>query len=301
MELRQLKYFVAVVEWSSFSLAAGHLNVTQPALSKSLRSLEQSLGAKLLERGPNGVSLTTYGEQLFLYARPILSMVAEAKDEIASMRGAGKGRLHIGAIPSSLRVLVPATVTDFLHSRGNVRLTIQEGLSDTIVNAVRSGTLDLAVTVLPAENFSDEVNYRVLQEEPMRVVCRPGHPLLQSPSPRLSDLDGYEWVVPDRHEPDRRQLDSLFALKRLPAPRIAMETTSVTLLSTVLGNADYLSYLPASSVSNTKDLVMAPLDDLIWMRTTVVAFRDKAPLRPLLTQFIRALEEVAERLSRWAS
>jgi DNA-binding transcriptional LysR family regulator len=296
VELRQLKYFVAVVERSSFSIAADDLHVTQPALSKSLRSLEQDLGVRLLDRGPNGVSPTVYGEQLLAYAQPILSLLAEARSEIDAMRGASKGQLNIGAMPAALRVIVPTAAREFLASRANVKLTVQEGLNEALIHALRNGSLDLVVTVLPAEQFPPEIEYRILQQEPMMIVCRPDHPLMRLDTRNLADLASYEWVVPERQEPDRRQLDRLFVAQQLPKPRVAMETTSVTLLSSLLASSDYLTYLPASSVGEGKDFATLPLEHPTWTRTTVVAYRERGPLRPLLNAFLRTLEGVAKQL-----
>lgn len=295
MELRQLKYFVAVVERSSFSTAAEDLHVTQPALSKSLRSLEQTLGVRLLDRGPNGVKPTIYGEQLVSYARPILSLVTEARSEIDAMRGASKGQLNVGAVPAALRVMVPSAAREFLASRPNVKLTVQEGLNETLIHALRSGLLDLVITVLPAEQFPPEIEYRILHQEEMAIVCRPDHPLMQVERLGLSDMVDYQWIVPDRQEPDRRQLDRLFLSDRLAKPTVALETTSVTLLAGLLSSTDYLTYLPHSSVGRTADFAMLRLSHPTWMRTTVVAYREKGPLRPLLNAFLRTLEGVAKR------
>lgn len=297
MELRQLRYFVTVVERSSFSVAAEDLHVTQPALSKSLRSLELELGVRLLDRGPNGVSPTIFGDQLVSYARPILSLVTEAKSEIDAMRGANKGQLSIGAVPSALRVMVPTTACEFLAARPNVRLIIQEGLNESLINLLRSGALDLVVTVLPAEQFPSEIEYRVLHSEPMAIVCRPDHPLTQADVTQLTSLIPYQWVVPERQEPDRRQLDRLFSGNNLARPMVAMETASVTLLASLLSTTNYLSYLPRSSIGKTTDLAMLNLDQPTWARTTVVAYREKGPLRPLLNTFLKTLDAVAKRIA----
>lgn len=297
MELRQLKYFVTVVDRSSLSAAAEDLHVTQPALSKSLRSLEVELGVRLLDRGPNGVSPTIFGEQLVTYAKLVLSLVNEFRSEIDALRGAKKGQLNIGAVPSALRVIVPTTAAEFLSARPNVRLVIQEGLNETLINLLRSGVLDLVVSVLPAERFPAEIEYRVLQSEPMVIVCRPGHPLRQAEITELSSLVPYQWVVPDRQEPDRRQLDQLFTSGNLPRPNVAMETASVTLLSSMLSTTNHLSYLPRSSIGNMTDLAMLHLDQPTWARTTVVAYREKGPTRPLLNTFLNTLDAVAKRIA----
>jgi len=292
VELRQLRHLTAVLQRASFSAAANDLNITQPALSKSLRTLEKSLGVRLLDRGPNGVRPTVYGEQLAAYAHLVLAQVSEAEQEIEALRGARKGRLRIGAVPAALRTIVPGAARTFLVDRPDVQLSIVEALNDTLVGALERGALDLAVVVLPAEPFAPEIETRVLTREPMAIVGRPGHPLAARRDLELADLSAFSWVVPERLEPDRRQLDRLFGRARLPLPKVVMETTSVTLLPAMLSDTTFVSYLPQSSV-DAGGCVALPLRAATWTRTTVAAFRIKGPLRPLLGRFLACIEAVA--------
>lgn len=295
MELRQLRHLTAVLQRASFSAAATDLNITQPALSKSLRTLEKSLGVRLLDRGPNGVRATVYGEHLAAYAHLVLAQVSEAEQEIEALRGARKGRLKIGAVPGALRTIVPVAARTFLVDRPDVQLSIVEGLNDALLGALQRGALDLVVTVLPTEPFEPEIEFRVLNREPMAIVGQPGHPLAARPNLELADLSAYSWVVPERLEPDRRQLDRLFGRSRLPLPRVVMETTSVTLLPAMLAGTTFLSYLPESSVA-AAGCVALPLRDATWIRTTVAAFRQTGPGRPLLGRFLASIEAAARPL-----
>jgi DNA-binding transcriptional LysR family regulator len=295
VELRQLRHLTAVLQRASFSAAATELNITQPALSKSLRTLETSLGVRLLDRGPNGVRATVYGEQLAAYAHLVLAQVAEAEQEIEALRGARKGRLRIGAVPASLRTIVPVAARNFLADRPDVQLSIVEALNDVLLGSLQRGALDLVISVLPAEPFPPEIESRVLTREPMAIVGQPGHPLAGKSNLALADLCDFSWVVPERLEPDRRQLDRLFGRARLPLPKVVMETTSVTLLPAMLSGTTFLSYLPASSVQ-AGGCVALPLSGATWMRTTVAAFRQKGPLRPLLGRFLSAIEAAAREL-----
>lgn len=293
LELRQLRHLTAVLQRASFSAAANDLNITQPALSKSLRTLEKSLGVRLLDRGPNGVRATVYGEQLAAYAHLVLAQVSEAEQEIEALRGARKGRLRIGAVPAALRTIVPGAARTFLVDRPDVQLSIVEALNDTLIGDLQRGGLDLAIVVLPAEPFSPEIETRVLTREPMSIVGQPGHPLASRSDIELADLAAYSWVVPERLEPDRRQLDRMFGRARLPLPKVVMETTSVTLLPAMLSGTTFLSYLPQSSVE-AGGCVALPIKSATWTRTTVAAFRVKGPLRPLLGRFLACIQAIAE-------
>ena len=134
-----------------------------------------------------------------------------------------------------------------------------------------------------------------LTREAMAIVGQPGHPLAAKPDLALADLSAYSWVVPERLEPDRRALDRLFGRARLPLPKVVMETTSVTLLPAMLSGTTFLSYLPGSSVAAAGCVALA-LGEATWTRTTVAAFRQKGPLRPLLGRFLAAIETASRTL-----
>lgn len=131
----------------------------------------------------------------------------------------------------------------------------------------------------------------------MLIVGQPGHPLAGRPDLQLAELSAFSWIVPERLEPDRRQLDLLFGRARLALPKVVMETTSVTLLPAMLSGTNYLSYLPASSVGGPSGCVALALGSPTWTRTTVAAFRQKGPLRPLLGRFLGAIEAAARDVS----
>src|SRR3954466_14453818 len=114
MEIRQLRHLVTVAKFASFGRAAESLNLTQPALSKSIRSLEKSLGVRLFERSAFGVRPTIYGEKLVEYAKMMLSLTSEAEAEIGAMQGARRGTLHVGAVTSVIRDLLPKALGRFL-------------------------------------------------------------------------------------------------------------------------------------------------------------------------------------------
>lgn len=297
MELRQLRHLTAVLERRSFAAAANELHITQPALSKSLRKLELTLGVRLLDRGPSGVRPTVYGEHLATYAHLVLAQVAEAEQEIGALRGARKGWLRLGAAPAALRTIVPAAVYSFLADRPTVQLSIIEGLSEHLVGMLRRSTLDLIVTAMPTEPFDADIEFRVLQQEPMMIVSSPDHPFANRKRIQLAELTPYRWIVPDRLEPDRRHLDRLFASAGLAMPEVVLETTSITLLPAVLSHTEYLTYLPQSSLSaeTASSYVALPLATPTWTRTTAAAFRRKGPLRPLLGRFLQSLAAACAR------
>jgi DNA-binding transcriptional LysR family regulator len=307
MELRQLRHYVAVVRLASMSAAAEQLGLTQPALSKSIRMLEQSLGVRLLDRGPAGVRMTLFGERLKAYADQVLALSDEAIQEIDALRGARRGSLRIGCVAAVLRSLVPQAVSALRDRYPDVDITVSEGLNDTLVDALRSGRLDLAITARPEGAGDPDLEFKVLLEEPIEFITGPCHPLAGRLGIELADLLPFAWLVPPRPEPDRLELDKLFIAAGLPKPRTAVETTSVVFLSAMLLGADHLSYLTRSSLqaqtnghSQTRDASIVPLhlSFTTWNRTTCAVFRRQSVIRPTVLAFLRQLEAICVTLGR---
>lgn len=295
MDLRQLRYLTAILQYASFSAAAVHLNVTQPALTKSIRKLEETVGVRLLHRGPGGVRPTLYGRNLGAYAKVILSTVEEAKQEIDALRGATRGQLRIGAIPAAMNTLIPWATRAFLVDRPALRLSIIEGLNEGLITALTEGTLDLIVAVEPSQRAPEDLEMQLLEEVEMCIVCAQDHPLADQAEVTLEQLNGFDWVVPSRLEPDRRQLDNMFTSTGLPAPNVAAETTSVMMLMSMMQKTGYLSYLTHESVALLDGFRVLPLKSPTWTRRTVAMSRQHGPTRPAVRIFLNALKEAGEQ------
>lgn len=293
MDLRQLRHFVTVVRFGSFSMAAENLRVTQPALSKSLRGLEQSLGVRLLDRGPAGVKMTLFGERLLGYGQLVLSLTDEAVDEIDALRGARRGTLHIGGMAAALRTMVPDALTRFVTARPDVGVVIHEGLNDALLGALYAGKIDIVISVRPVDMLDSDFEWRPLGDEPVDIVASKAHPLADREGLRVDELVPYAWVVPPRPEPDRLNLDAFFIAAGLAKPAIVVETTSVIFLEAMLGRTRHLSYLTRSSLQgHYAGLVGLRLANATWSRTICAVFRRKGVIRPTVLAFLRELERI---------
>lgn len=293
MDLRQLRYLTTVIRYGSFSAAAEHLHVSQPALTKSMRKLEESLDVRLLERGVNGVHPTIYGTHLNAYAKIILATVTEARQEIDALRGASKGQIRIGAVPAAMNTLLPRAIQKFVVERPAVQLSITEGLNEVLLTSLIEGALDVAIIVMPNRKRIEaiqDIDFVVLHESPIRIVCDKDHVLCGKKKVTLEQLSGYDWVVPGRLEPDRLRLDHMFTSASLPAPNVVAETTSVTMLRAMVTGKTYLSYLTERSATLIDGLCILPLEHPTWTRTTIAAYRRHALIRPVLRRFLETLQ-----------
>ena len=150
MELRHLRYFVAVAEELHFRRAAERLHVAQPAVSEQIRKLEAELGVRLFDRSHRGVALTDAGAAMLDEARRVLVQADVAQRAAREANERAIGRLRIGYLPDALPVEVPRLLRRFSAIAPGIRVTLETGAARQLLEGVRDGRIDIAVTCLPA-------------------------------------------------------------------------------------------------------------------------------------------------------
>ena len=208
MELRQLRYFVAVAEELHFSRAAERLHVVQPAVSEQVRKLEAELGVRLLNRTKRTVSLTEAGAALLTEARRVLQQVEVARLSIHNARDRAASRLRIGYTPASLPTSVPRALRHLAASMKGLETSLESGYGLELVAAVRDERLDAAVVSLPVPT----AGLRVTQLGHERAVAAfpVGHRQAARPAIRLDQVAPERVVVLPR-ETNRPFYDAVLA------------------------------------------------------------------------------------------
>jgi DNA-binding transcriptional LysR family regulator len=192
MELRHLRYFVAVAEEENFTRAAGRLRVAQPALSSQIKDLENELQVALFERGHDGVHLTPAGRAFYRRARSILSQAAEAGNEARQAAGAVTGTLSLG-FPSGIHLnFLAPVIASFRRRYPKVEWDYFHGSQAEQLKALRGGRIQIAFTTLPAR--LDGLDHLTLWRVPFKVVLPRKHPLATKSSFELADLRGEDFV-----------------------------------------------------------------------------------------------------------
>jgi len=233
VELRHLRYFVAVAEELSFTRAAERLHMAQPPLSTQMRALERALGVELFDRSRRAIALTAAGEVLLGEARRLLVQVEQA---LAATTRAGTGevgRLTVGFVPSASVGPLPELLRVFRGRHPGVELFLRELPPDDLVAGLQAGALDLAVLYLPvAEPALAELT---IAREPLVAALPQGHRLARARSPlRLASLRAEPFVLPARHHMPGLHARVLESCRRAGfEPRAVQD--DVWLLQTVLG------------------------------------------------------------------
>src|SRR5215218_9286634 len=198
---RRVLTFREVARLGSFSRAAEALSLTQPAVSQQVAALERQAGARLLERGPGGLTLTRAGELLLAHADVVADRLELAAGQLGELAAHGARELRIGAFPSALATRVPRALGRLTADRPEVKAEVIEGTTEELVGRVRAGTLHVAVCFQDAAagRREHEGTERVdIGEEPFSALLPLDHPLAGKGPLRLTDLADRPWVAPSR-------------------------------------------------------------------------------------------------------
>jgi DNA-binding transcriptional LysR family regulator len=241
---RHLALVVALDTHRSLRRAAAEIALTQPAATKLLRDLEDAMGAQLFERHPWGMTPTPYGGTLVRHARGILNDLAQAHADIAAQREGALGSLRVGGVTGSVpRYVVPA-IGALRAAHPRVRVYALVNTAEVLVDALRRGELDVAITPRPPDDELAGLDTRPLAAEPLTVVARAAHPLARRRALALASLRGFTWIVPPPGSPLRRDFDAIHAAAGARPPTDLIETVSIVATLALLQASDAVSLLP---------------------------------------------------------
>jgi LysR family nitrogen assimilation transcriptional regulator len=168
MNLRTLKYFIAIADAGSFTGAASTVAIAQPALTRQMRELETELGVQLLERRPRGVVLTSAGATFYASARRILAEAARVREKLARSQFAGKAAVTIGAPPTLARLLLPGLLETCSHTLEGIELKSREAFTPVLLEWLERGVIDMAVVTNPEGGRA--LSFQPLLSEPFALV-----------------------------------------------------------------------------------------------------------------------------------
>ncbi|MDB5833803.1 MAG: bacterial regulatory helix-turn-helix, lysR family protein [Caballeronia sp.] len=280
--LQQLHAFTTIVESSSLGRAAEVLHVTQPALSRTIKRLEEELGAPLFERHSKGMQLTAIGEALLPHATLLLHEADNAREEIDAIRGLAKGTIRVGAVASIATLVLPLAVSGVLARWPNLRVQIIEGVWDRLADSLLRQEIDLALSMAVPDTDEITAISDCCWEDTSYVVAALDHRLRAKTELCLADTLDQLWCIPPRGTGPFEHMQRVFAEHGLPMPEIAVETRSITVLKSLVTRAGFLSWMAApmydtESAAGVFDTL--PIPGLV-ARRTLTAFRRRQGILP---------------------
>lgn len=240
--LNELRAFLAVVETGSLGRAAEAMHLTQPALSRIVKRLEIAVGEPLFERHSGGMRLTPYGKALAPHAQVLCNEERMARDEMDRMRGLAKGVLRIGATAGASASLVPKAIGAYIEKWPGIAIEVTEGIWEELEQALENYQLDLIVGP-EAPGTERIVVGRCKWSEKMSVIVGANHPLLHKNAVHMADLLQERWCFVPRHTEPHTRLMSLYSKQNVTPPAIAVCSSSIPLLKSLVAHSGFISWL----------------------------------------------------------
>ena len=297
MDMKDLEHFLAVVKEGSILRAAEEQGIAQPALSRRMRALEQSLGVPLFNRTSAGVTLSEYGEVLEKHARTILRNRQYAIDELRSFGRNLVGQVNIGVTPA-LSGQLPTVIGKLIEQYPGLTFTVTEGTYASLISALRRGVIDGALTLLPAGTAPSGLRIEPLSQDRLRIFCSPRHALTQNKKLKFANLEDAAWALMSTGSWRTREFLSIAAEHGLKSPRIVVRTDSLDVLKSLVLNGPFLTVLPEGSVraelGNKRVATLLPREKLPTVGSVFLCRDEVASpaLKAFLTETKRSLVSV---------
>jgi len=257
MELRQLRYFVAITQERSFTRAARKLGIAQPALSQQLRALELELGVTLLQRSNRTGDLTDAGVGLLRRATRILAEVRDTTDEMADHAGARRGVVRIGcALQTLMERDLPRLLSALRASHPRIRIVLREMHTRQVLRRLDSGKVDLGLVhlarhgsepVVGTERVSDQLVLRQMYREPLVLIVGPEHDLAGEARVSFAKLRDEVWIAFGVGATVRRVVE-LAAQTHGFVPRIAFTSTNIGTVRGLVSAGLGIAVVPRSAL-----------------------------------------------------
>lgn len=227
VKYRHLQCFLEIARQRSVVKAAAALSVTQPAVSKTIRELEELLGVALFERRGRGVALTRFGDVFLRYAGASVTALRQGIDSITQARASGGMAIKVGALPTVSTRVMPLAVSLFKQENTGTIVRVVTGENSVLLSQLRTGDLDLVVGRLADPELMTGLSFEHLYSERVSFVVRPGHPLLRETPFTLAGLTRFTVLMPTEGSIIRPLVDRFFVAHGAAAIPDQIETVSM--------------------------------------------------------------------------
>lgn len=255
---RQFAHFIAAMEQRTLLGAAEVVNLSQPALSKSILALEDEYGVKMFDRHPRGLKPTVYGFALERHARRILLDIEQSKSDLSAIASGAVGRVRIG-VGQAFVQLVEDSVVKLETIFPGVDNTVITDYAEGLRLALLENRVDIVLGMINRLTDDEEFTTTIVATDPIVGLCHKDH-IFARKEVSIDQLTGLEWIVPERGEVARSALESYFLINQMPRPRFKVVTNIPTLVGRYARDFQLLSLSPAGSLGLYKEF------DLTWFK-----------------------------------
>lgn len=291
LRTRQLLLMVHLGREGHLGRAAAAMGISQPAATRLLQEMEDTLGATLFARGARGMATTASGAVLLRYARQVLNDFGATRRELAALAAGLHGTLRVGSVPSAMPPLVAPVLAQFKALHPRVAVAVEVATSDVMLTQLGRGEVELMLGRLVEGHHDDEHAALPVLDEPQVAVARQGHPLHEAVDPGLRELARWPWVLQPPGSPQAGRFSAMMREAGVHRRIDITETASTIATTALLEASDMLTVMPASLAAHYARLGVLrtlPLNlplrvtdiHLVWRRerelsAPAAAFRDR--------------------------
>lgn len=290
---------IDIEQTRSINGAAQTLNLSQPALSRSVRSLEDALGVPLFRRASTGVEPTPFGDTLLYHTRLIQSELLRCIQDIEERKNSGRASIQVGGTPGVIGRLLTPAVLEMLKGDEEINIGLVEAMPDDLHLRLLRGAIDLFVSNRLDRESDESIVDTPLMSDPMGIIVGPHHPLLRRKRVTMAQLGGMRWVLPARAADWQKRFADEFAAAAIPHPARIFSTNSFLALRQMLIETDAVALLPMDYVAvDLRARTLRRLEVAHRFAATEyhVYVRRTDTIPPLVARFRERLLDIADRL-----
>jgi DNA-binding transcriptional LysR family regulator len=281
-----------VCQYGSINRAAEALNISQPALTRSIARLEDSLGVELLERNAKGVVPTPFGELLLVHARNIESELKTTLQGFETLRKGRQKTIGIGATPLVSAYFMPVALTALHERHPDVSLRLVDAHRPELLGLLRRRELDLVVATVAFDSEEADLVQQPLFDLTFHVIVRSDHPLAQLATVRIADLASFKWILPYADSGLYRRVEQDFVRAGVEFPGVILETTSAKAIKALVASTDLIGVMPLQALAElSSDNIISLNGDWSFTKRSVGMYMRNEHENPAIVRSLaRALQ-----------
>jgi DNA-binding transcriptional LysR family regulator len=290
---------VALADEGNIHRASELLRMAQPGASKLLKDLEDMLGVELFERHSRGMRPTWYGESLIRHARMVLATLEEAGEELESLKAGRFGRVGVGSVSSPGLSVLPAAISLVKREQPHLQITVHIETSDVLIERLSRGEIDMVIGRVVERNDTYDTStlrFERLADEPVCVIARPGHPLVEATDLTLARLQQAHWIIPPIGSVLRQPFDQMWRHAALDSPPVVVESASHLFITKMLQESDFIAVVAtdiARYYAQHGMVSILPIELPCYMEPFGLILRKDLLLSPAAMKVLAALRKAA--------
>ncbi|WP_144981484.1 LysR substrate-binding domain-containing protein [Halomonas sp. C22] len=295
LKLRHFQLFLALDEQRNLHRAADQLNMSQPAASKLLSDLEASLGIRLFDRHPRGLTPNWYGEIMIRHAHSMISALHHTGEELNALREGNAGTVTVGTVMAPAVTLLTSAIERVHRERPGLKVSVDVDVSKVLVPRLLEGELDFAITRIPAGVDVERFVFEEIGEEELCFVCRKGHPLTNKAPLSLASMAVYPWSLQPTGALMRQRVDSLFLHHQVTPPSQTVDTADLLVSLALVDKSDTITVTTreaADLLCNPQRFHLLPFNETLSVQPYGLVSLRHQRLSPSAAALMSTLREI---------